>query len=219
LALKKKTLIQQTSTTPPIVDRRTKSSIESKVENILNSLASTMRQVVIPSNLVEAFLTISQLNNKLNRETCGILAGKAVNLDRYTITHLLVPKQTGSSDSCNCDNEEDILIYQDTNNLITLGWIHTHPSQSCFLSSIDMHTQYGYQCLLAESIAVVVSIKYNDSAVYSLTKFGLSTMGACTQRGFHLHENAFKQLFDQSSHTIFESNLKIKLIDLRIIRN
>jgi hypothetical protein len=25
--------------------------------------------------------------------------------------------------------------------LITLGWIHTHPSQKCFLSSIDLHTQ------------------------------------------------------------------------------
>ena len=34
---------------------------------------------------------------------------------------------------------------QDKRSLYPLGWIHTHPTQTCFLSSVDVHTQCGYQ--------------------------------------------------------------------------
>ena len=30
-------------------------------------------------------------------------------------------------------------------NLIVIGWIHTHPSQDAFLSSVDMHMHCSYQ--------------------------------------------------------------------------
>lgn len=40
------------------------------------------------------------------------------------ITHVIVPKQNGTSDSCTTMNEEDIFDIQDQQNLITLGWIH-----------------------------------------------------------------------------------------------
>ena len=36
---------------------------------------------------------------------------------------------------------------QDKRSLYPLGWIHTHPTQTCFLSSVDVHTQCGYQVL------------------------------------------------------------------------
>ena len=48
-------------------------------------------------------------------------------------------------------NEEEIFDVQDKRSLYPLGWIHTHPTQTCFLSSVDVHTQCGYQvcaCLL-----------------------------------------------------------------------
>ena len=38
-----------------------------------------------------------------------------------------------------------------------LGWIHTHPDYNAFLSSVDLHNHYLYQCMMAESIAIVVS--------------------------------------------------------------
>jgi proteasome lid subunit RPN8/RPN11 len=41
--------------------------------------------------------------------------------------------------------EEEIFEAQDSRNLYPMGWIHTHPTQTCFLSSIDVHTQCGYQ--------------------------------------------------------------------------
>ena len=42
-------------------------------------------------------------------------------------------------------------------NLLTLGWIHTHPQFDIFLSSVDLHNQLGYQQQLAEAIAIVYS--------------------------------------------------------------
>lgn len=36
----------------------------------------------------------------------------------------MIPKQSGTSDSCSTMNEEDIFEFQDKKDLITLGWIH-----------------------------------------------------------------------------------------------
>jgi hypothetical protein len=46
------------------------------------------------------------------------------NHGQLIITHLLVPKQNGTGDSCTTQNEEEIFDYQDQHDLITLGWIH-----------------------------------------------------------------------------------------------
>jgi proteasome lid subunit RPN8/RPN11 len=43
-----------------------------------------------------------------------------------------------------------------------LGWIHTHPDYNAFLSSVDMHNQFLYQCLLPEALAIVVSVRYSN---------------------------------------------------------
>ena len=53
--------------------------------------------------------------------------------------------QEGTSDTVAALGEEEIFEAQDSRGLFPLGWIHTHPSQTCFLSSIDIHTQCGYQ--------------------------------------------------------------------------
>lgn len=37
---------------------------------------------------------------------------------------MILPKQSGTADSCTTKNEEEIFHYQDQHNLITLGWIH-----------------------------------------------------------------------------------------------
>ena len=41
-----------------------------------------------------------------------------------------------------------------------LGWVHTHPDYNAFLSSVDMHNHYLYQCMMPESIAIVVSVSF-----------------------------------------------------------
>lgn len=119
-----------------------------------------LRPVIVPSATMERFLKLAQSNTAKNIETCGILAGKLAS-NRLVITHVIIPKQNGNSDSCTASNEEDIFNYQDQHNLITLGWIHTHPSQTAFLSSIDLHTHCPYQLMMAEAIAIVCAPTYN----------------------------------------------------------
>ena len=44
--------------------------------------------------------------------------------DSFQITHLVIPKQRGTPDSCDTQNEEELFDVQDKYDLITLGWIH-----------------------------------------------------------------------------------------------
>ncbi|KAI9917170.1 hypothetical protein PsorP6_012338 [Peronosclerospora sorghi] len=62
-----------------------------------------------------------------------------------------------SSDMCTMTNEEDLYDFFFSNELFTLGWIHTHPKQNCFLSSVDVDTQCGFQSILPEAVAIVVA--------------------------------------------------------------
>ena len=62
----------------------------------------------------------------------------------FCITHLLIPKQTSTSDSCTTLSEEELFEFQDCHNLITLGWIHV--SILCTVSSpllgVALQSQY-----------------------------------------------------------------------------
>lgn len=100
----------------PTVDRSTKPSL-------LTSDGLSLRDVILPTKLMHDFLTLAFSNTMSNKETCGILAGR-LERNKLLVTHLLIPEQTGTPDSCTTHNEEDIFDYQDQHNLITLGWIH-----------------------------------------------------------------------------------------------
>lgn len=82
-----------------------------------------MRQIIVPEDTMSKFLALASKNTAKNVETCGILAGR-LSHHRLIITHVIVPKQSGTPDSCTTMNEEDIFDIQDQHNLITLGWIH-----------------------------------------------------------------------------------------------
>lgn len=67
--------------------------------------------------------------------------------------------------------------------LLTLGWIHTHPSQSCFLSSVDLHTQYSYQLMCGESVAVVLAPRYEYNwDAYHITTAGMDVLKVSSDR-------------------------------------
>lgn len=57
--------------------------------------------------------------------------------NEFTITHVLIPKQSAGSDYCNTENEEELFLIQDQQGLITLGWIHVSKSElrACLLFS------------------------------------------------------------------------------------
>ncbi|KAJ1547593.1 hypothetical protein HK096_002235 [Nowakowskiella sp. JEL0078] len=145
-----------------------------------------LRQVDIPGTLIPMFIDIAKQNTLKNIETCGILSGILRN-DMFVITTLLIPKQRGTSDSTETMNEEEIFEYQSTRDLLTLGWIHTHPSQTCFMSSIDLHTHCSYQQLLPEAIAIVVSPNHSPRwGVFRLTSpEGLDVVLSCPTANKH----------------------------------
>lgn len=114
------------------------------------------RPVHYPMTIVNKFGEIAEPNTKNRIETCGILCGIEKDGQLY-VKNILIPDQKGTSDSCTTSNYESILSYVMGQDMIVLGWIHTHPEYDCFLSSIDLHTHYGYQKLLPEAIAIVIS--------------------------------------------------------------
>ncbi|XP_015117776.1 STAM-binding protein-like A [Diachasma alloeum] len=173
-----------------------------------------LRQMTMPSKMMTEFLKLSHPNTINNKETCGILAGSLVR-NQLFVTHLLIPQQMGSSDSCVTHNEEDIFDYQDQHSLITLGWIHTHPTQTAFLSSVDLHTHCAYQLMMAEAIAVVCAPKYEETGFFMLTpEHGLNFIARCRATGFHPHPNE-KSLYTHADHCKLDATANVTVVDLR----
>ncbi|XP_063532775.1 STAM-binding protein-like A [Cydia strobilella] len=173
-----------------------------------------LRAVVVPAGLMAQFLRLAQPNTRKDVETCGILAGK-LERDQLKITHVIIPQQTGTADSCSTNNEEDIFLYQDQNNLITLGWIHTHPTQTAFLSSVDLHTQCSYQLMMPEAIAIVCAPKYNETGFFALTPdHGMQYITNCRQVGFHPHDED-PPLFYTVDHIRIDQSASVEMVDLR----
>jgi STAM-binding protein len=133
-----------------------------------------LKTVYLPRESLPRFLNVAAVNTARNRETCGLLLGKDKK-SKFVVTTLLIPKQHSTSDTCTMDEEELVMSFTEERSLITLGWvsiifvflleptsdlafssqIHTHPTQSCFMSSVDLHTHSGFQRMLPESFAVV----------------------------------------------------------------
>lgn len=198
-----------TPTTTPTTTTPTSTTTTSTTKTAVEGL----RNVIMPSNVAVAFLNAVKANSDNNVETCGILLGD-LKQKKWKVSRLLLPQQLGGSDNCDISNEEEIVAYQDTHNLITLGWIHTHPSQTAFLSSVDQHTHWPYQKFFPEAIAVVCSPKFNQTGYFNLTHEGMSYIGACKGRGFHQHPS-HPPMFQSCGHVEFDVSCDVILHDLR----
>ncbi|KWU45098.1 Mov34-domain-containing protein [Rhodotorula sp. JG-1b] len=109
-----------------------------------NRSGGQLRRVILPAKLISHFIdVIAEANTARKIETCGLLLGKERD-DELVISHLLIPQQSGSSETCSMQREEEVAAFQQQESLLTLGWIHTHPTQSIFLSSLDLHTHASY---------------------------------------------------------------------------
>jgi STAM-binding protein len=113
-----------------------------------------LRTVFLPPYLRHKFLQYAAPNTRNNLETCGMLCGTLIS-NALFISHVVIPEQESTSDTCETINESAFFDYCASEDLMVLGWIHTHPSQTCFMSSRDLHTHCGYQTMMAESIAIV----------------------------------------------------------------
>ncbi|OJJ79744.1 putative endosome-associated ubiquitin isopeptidase (AmsH) [Aspergillus glaucus CBS 516.65] len=177
-----------------------------------------LRTVFLPPDLRTQFLILAASNTRRNLETCGILCGTLIS-NALFVSRLLVPEQTSTSDTCETVNESAIFDYCDSEDLMVLGWIHTHPTQTCFMSSRDLHTHCGYQVMLPESIAIVCAPSQTpDWGIFRLTDPpGLKTVLNCTQPGlFHPHSetNIYTDAL-RPGHVFEAKGLEFETVDLR----
>ncbi|KAI6143805.1 hypothetical protein BKA82DRAFT_4183466 [Pisolithus tinctorius] len=175
-----------------------------------------LKTVLLPRDCLPRFLSIAALNTARNRETCGLLLGRDQN-GKYVVTVLLIPKQHSTSDTCTMDEEELVMQFTEERSLITLGWIHTHPSQSCFMSSVDLHTHSGFQRMLPESFAVVCAPKSTPNfGIFRLTDPpGLQTILACdAKEAFHPHPD-IPIYTDADKGHVQMKDLSLEIVDLR----
>ncbi|KAF2155167.1 JAB1/MPN domain-containing protein [Myriangium duriaei CBS 260.36] len=179
-----------------------------------------LRPLFIPTELRERFLSLAAFNTSANLETCGILCGSLIS-NALFISHLVIPGQTSTSDTCDTTEAGDAALfdYVDSRNLMVCGWIHTHPSQTCFLSSRDLHTTVGYQVMMPESVAIVCAPSRSPSyGIFRLTDPpGKQAILACTKTGlFHPHEqgNLYTDAL-KPGHVSELKGLKFEVADLR----
>jgi len=185
-------------------------------------IASTaLRPVVFPRGLIDEFLSSAAPTLSRGIEWCGIIAG-TLQGGTLRCTHILIPRQTGTSDTCTALDEVDLFSYQTAANLLTIGWIHTHPRMDAFLSSVDLHTHANYQSLLPEAIAVVCSPTHRPTyAILRIADAALSVLHRCTLTGFHEHHSANGQklhdLAEQCPHVVEvdAAPWPLKLVDLQ----
>ena len=181
---------------------------------------SPLRTIFLPANLRSTFLRIAGPNTNRNLETCGILCGTLIS-NAFFISNLVIPAQDSTSDTCEMTHEEDLWSFCDSNNLLILGWIHTHPTQTCFLSSRDLHTHAGFQIQLAESIAIVLAPRQDPSwGIFRLTvPPGKQVIVSCKQSGiFHPHENVEGGLYTDAGrpgHVVEIEGVDFTVVDLR----
>lgn len=121
-----------------------------------------IRSIFLPRALRKAFLEVAEKNTREGLEMCGILCGSPVN-NALFVRCLVIPDQRCTSDTCETENESALFDYCISEDLLVLGWIHTHPTQTCFMSSRDLHTQAGYQIMMPESVAIVCAPKFTPS--------------------------------------------------------
>ena len=194
--------------------------------HVADKVTQTIRNVHISAALMNEFLRYASSNTRASIETCGILAGQLRDTDgsgqlsTFIISHLIVPKQEGTSDTVQALAEEEIYEAQDSRSLYPLGWIHTHPTQTCFLSSIDVHTQCGYQTMLDEAIAIVMAPTDAKSPVgiFRLsTPGGLKQIQKCSERGFHPHgpTETGQPLYELCNHVYLDPGVGFEVLDLR----
>lgn len=174
--------------------------------------ARGLRRLVLPRGTVDAFVACAAAGTARGVETCALLSGRLAG-GALVVTHCVVPPQRGSADACAVLDELAVFACHEAHGLITLGWIHTHPTQSLFLSSVDLHTTLPYQQLLAEAVAVVVAPhRRPQHAVFALTPAGLAALAACTATGFHAHTEP--ALYGTPTHVVLQDGAPT-VIDLR----
>jgi proteasome lid subunit RPN8/RPN11 len=196
--------------------------VQAKLQSCLNSIKnlpnSSLRQsvlinqVVVPSQLIDEFIALSYENTEREKETLGILVG-SLEAHQYEVHGLILPKQVGRGDSCECTDDEGLYNCLYNRSWTVLGWIHTHPKHDLFLSSVDLHTHSSYQWFFPEAFAIVFAPTHPQQlGIFRLTSQGLRSIRECKEKGFHPHG---REIFTEARNVELVTDLSYEVIDLR----
>ncbi|KAL4586927.1 hypothetical protein LXL04_011575 [Taraxacum kok-saghyz] len=184
-----------------------------------STTSNVLKDVHISTQLLDGFLDLAKDNTSKDLETCGVL-GAFLKEGTYYVTTLIIPKQESTSSTCQAVNEEEIFAIQNEQSLFPVGWIHTHPSQSCFMSSVDLHTQHSYQVMVPEAVAIVMA-PTDTSRSYGYFRIsepdGMKIVRECHETGFHTHTQSVDgtPIYEDCSNIYLNPNLRLEICDLR----
>lgn len=179
-----------------------------------------------PADLVGAFIAMAEPETAKGIELCGLLLG-SLKGGKLVVDTLLIPKQRSTADTCHTVDEAATFAFQSRAGLMTLGWIHTHPTQTCFMSSVDLHNHLSYQLMLPEAVAIVCSpFKQPSVGVYTLTEpHGLHTIRSCVMKpdAFHPHpqdDDPARPIYTTPDARLFafggqDQRMDLDIVDLR----
>ncbi|UKZ67524.1 uncharacterized protein TrAtP1_008681 [Trichoderma atroviride] len=178
-----------------------------------------VRSIFLPGSLRSKFLEVASKNTAAGLETCGVLCGTPIN-NALFVRCLLIPDQKSTPDTCETENESALFDYCMNEDLLMLGWIHTHPTQTCFMSSRDLHTHAGYQVMMPESIAIVCAPRYHEYGIFRLTHPpGLDHVLNCNRtETFHQHsiDNLYREANHPNGHVYESDKMPLEVVDLRM---
>ena len=131
------------------------------------------------------------------------------------VTHLLVPKQVGTSSSCHATDPAACVQFEIDTHMIQLGWIHVHPEQTCFMSGVDCHVQYQPQVDICNYVGIVYSHRDNIFGIFSISNKGFTVLSQCqvaNSNNHHLHESP--DVYGNATHAVYTATTTI-VIDQR----
>jgi len=195
---------------------------------------ASLRRVRLPARLVPEFLRLSDANSRRapdGVETCGFLCGREER-GELAVCALFVPPQRGSADATEVVSVIEYAAFCERRRLLQLGWIHTHPSQDCFLSAVDVHTHFAFQKDLPEAVAVVVAPRRaNAFCAFRVTDAGSVAEGRARGDGMrwvavcrdpvphHLEHAGLPgsegYAFERGGHAVIDAALALEVVDAR----
>jgi STAM-binding protein len=101
-------------------------------------ISETLRPIHLPTNVLADFYAFAAANTDANVETCGILCGRfdATTRDLW-ITHVIIPNQTATADTCCTTDEEQLIALQIHHDLLTLGWVSGQGARDSNVIALD----------------------------------------------------------------------------------
>ncbi|OLS28442.1 MAG: hypothetical protein HeimC2_06610 [Candidatus Heimdallarchaeota archaeon LC_2] len=136
------------------------------------------------SNDSEVYISLSAMAQMIKfdisnpgKETAGLLIGEEIN-NVVHVDEIRVGKQKGNAVHVEISDEEltmaAIEVSTREDGKVIVGWWHTHPGLTSFMSGTDVKTQSMYQALMPSAIAIVIDdVKYEKTGSINDLDFGV----------------------------------------------